>query len=351
MHAVRYRSIIKQFHISPGGKFAPKSEGGFMSQERGPGAASIPNRGEGSLDKGGFGYKLRKSLPYYAIILLPLIYLAIFKYAPMYGVLIAFKEYRVSGGILGSPWAGFKYFEMFFNLPSFWNVLYNTVSISLYSLAAGFPLAIVLAVALNECRSAFFKKSVQMVTYMPYFISTVVVVSMIMQFTDLQSGFISQFIRLLGKEPRNIMGVPEYFKSLYVWTGVWQSTGYSSIIFLSALTGVSEELREAATIDGASKLKRLIHIDLPGIAPTIIVLLILNMGYIMSLGFEKIYLMQNSLNLQVSEVISTYVYKVGLINTNYSFATAIGLFNSVVNLIMLVICNALSRRFSETGLW
>lgn len=322
-----------------------------MALEIGSSKVYTLNAGRRSLNKDGFADKFKKSIPYYIIILLLLIYLIVFKYAPMCGVQIAFKDYRVSKGIFASPWVGMKYFVMFFNLPSFWNVLYNTVSISLYSLAAGFPLAIILAIALNECQNTFFRKSVQMITYMPYFISTVVIVSMIMQFTDLQSGFVSQFIRLLGGQPRNIMGIPEYFKSLYVWTGVWQGTGYSSIIFLSALTSISEELREAAIIDGASKFKRILHIDLPGITPTIIILLILNMGYIMSLGFEKIYLMQNSLNMQASEVISTYVYKVGLINTNYSFATAIGLFNSVVNLFMLVLCNTLSKRFNQTGLW
>ncbi len=301
--------------------------------------------------KDGLVFNLKKSFPYYIIILLPVIYLAVFKYAPMYGMQIAFKNYQVSKGIAASPWVGLKYFEMFFNLPSFWSILYNTIAISLYSLLAGFPFAILLAIALNECRNVFFKKSVQMITYMPYFISTVVIVSMIMQFTDVQSGFVSQFIRLLGGEPKNIMGMSEYFRSLYVWTGVWQGTGYTSIIFLSALAGISVELREAAIIDGASKFKRILYIDLPGITPTIIILLILNMGYIMSLGFEKIYLMQNNLNMQTSEVIATYVYKVGMINADYSFATAIGLFNSVVNLVLLVFCNTLSRRFNQASLW
>ena len=301
--------------------------------------------------KDGLVFNLKKSFPYYIIILLPVIYLAVFKYAPMYGMQIAFKNYQVSKGIAASPWVGLKYFEMFFNLPSFWSILYNTIAISLYSLLAGFPFAILLAIALNECRNVFFKKSVQMITYMPYFISTVVIVSMIMQFTDVQSGFVSQFIRLLGGEPKNIMGMSEYFRSLYVWTGVWQGTGYTSIIFLSALAGISVELREAAIIDGASKFKRILYIDLPGITPTIIILLILNMGYIMSLGFEKIYLMQNNLYMHTSEVIATYVYKVGMINADYSFATAIGLFNSVVNLVLLVFCNTLSRRFNQASLW
>ncbi len=296
-------------------------------------------------------YSMKKSFPYYMIILVPVIYLVIFKYAPMYGIQIAFKDYRVAKGIMGSPWAGFKYFEMFFNIPSFWSVIINTTVLSLYSLAAGFPFAILLAIALNECQSIPFKKSVQMVTYMPYFISTVVLVSMIMQFTDLQSGFISQLVRILGGEPQNVMGMSEWFRHLYVWTGIWQGTGYTSIIFLSALAGISMELREAAVIDGASKFKRILHIDLPGIMPTIVILLILNMGYIMSLGFEKVYLMQNSLNLQTSEVLATYVYKVGMLNANYSFATAIGLFNSVINLFLLVFCNSLSKRFNQSSLW
>lgn len=301
--------------------------------------------------KNGVLYNVKKSFPYYMIILLPVIYLAVFKYAPMYGIQIAFKDYRAAKGIMASPWAGLKYFNMFFNIPSFWSVLFNTISLSLYNLVAGFPFAIILAIALNECQSVLFKKSVQMVTYMPYFISTVVLVSMVMQFTDIQSGFVSQLVRIFGGEPKNIMGIPEYFSHLYVWTGVWQGTGYTSIIFLSALAGISVELREAAVIDGASKFKRIIHIDLPGITPTIIILLILNMGYIMSLGFEKVYLMQNSLNLQTSEVIATYVYKVGMLNANYSFATAIGLFNSVINLILLVFCNSISKRFNQTSLW
>ncbi|MEA4890050.1 MAG: ABC transporter permease subunit [Clostridiaceae bacterium] len=311
--------------------------------------AALPTYAAGKNSR--LAVRLRKSLPYYLIILLPVLYLIIFKYAPMYGIQIAFKDYRVSKGFIDSPWVGMKYFESFFNLPSFWTIMFNTLSISLYSLLASFPLAVLLAVALNESRRAWFKKSVQMITYMPYFISTVVLVSMIMQFTDLQSGFVCQLIRFFGGKPQNIMGVADYFKSIYVWSGVWQSTGYSSIIFLSALAGVSMELREAATIDGASKFQRILHIDLPGIAPTIVIQLILNMGYVMSLGFEKIYLMQNNLNLQVSEVISTYVYKIGLINADYSFATAIGFFNSVINLIMLVLCNSLSRRMNQTSLW
>jgi putative aldouronate transport system permease protein len=244
-----------------------------------------------------------------------------------------------------------KYFALFLASPSFWTILSNTVTISLYGLLAGFPLAIVLAIALNETRNRTFKKTVQMVTYMPYFISTVVLVSMIMQFTDLQTGLVNQFLRLVGGRPRNFMGVPEYFKSIYVWTGVWQNNGYSAIIFLAALSSVNPELHEAAIVDGASKLRRIWHIDLPGISSAIAILLILNAGYVLSVGFEKVFLMQNGLNMQVSEVISTYVYKIGLQNMDFSYSTAVGLFNSVVNLLLLAVFNGISRRLGQASLW
>lgn len=295
--------------------------------------------------------KIKKSFPYYVLLLLPMLYLLIFKYMPMYGIQIGFKDFRVSKGIFGSPWVGLKYFKLFFNTPSFKVVITNTFFISIYGLAAGFPLAIFLAIALNECRNRLFKKTVQMATYMPYFISTVVLVSMIMQFTDLQTGFINQVIKAFGGKPVNFLSISSYFKSIYVWSGVWQSTGYSAIIYLAALSGINPELQEAAIVDGATKLRRVWHIDLPGIKSTIIILFILNMGYVLNVGFEKVYLMQNALNMQSSEVISTYVYKVGLINMNYSFSTAIGFFNSIINLVLLLICNSLARKFSETSLW
>jgi putative aldouronate transport system permease protein len=308
--------------------------------------------GEGMTTTAGhFLRKARKSVPYYLLLLLPLAHLLIFRYVPMYGVQIAFKNYQVSKGMWGSPWVGMKYFALFLASPSFWTILSNTVTISLYGLLAGFPLAIVLAIALNETRNRTFKKTVQMVTYMPYFISTVVLVSMIMQFTDLQTGLVNQFLRLVGGRPRNFMGVPEYFKSIYVWTGVWQNNGYSAIIFLAALSSVNPELHEAAIVDGASKLRRIWHIDLPGISSAIAILLILNAGYVLSVGFEKVFLMQNGLNMQVSEVISTYVYKIGLQNMDFSYSTAVGLFNSVVNLLLLAVFNGISRRLGQASLW
>lgn len=303
----------------------------------------------GAMVRPSVGKRIRKSLPYYALILLPLIYLLVFKYYPMLGVQIAFKDFKVRGGIWGSPWVGWKHFQTFFQSSTAGTIIKNTFLLSLYYLIASFPIPIVLAICLNECRSTKFKKFTQMITYMPYFISTVVLVSMIIQFTDISTGFINQIIVALGGESTNFMGTVSYFRSLYVWTGVWQSMGYSAIVYLAALTGVPVELYEAAKVDGASKLRRIISIDIPYIAPTIITLFILNTGSILSIGFEKIYLMQNSINTPVSEVISTYVYKIGVLQFNYSYSTAVGLFNSVVNLAMLLIVNTLSDRVSKVS--
>ncbi|MBY0161986.1 sugar ABC transporter permease [Cytobacillus firmus] len=289
--------------------------------------------------------------PLYILILPPIIYIAIFNYVPMYGVLLAFKQYLPLEGIIGSPWVGFSHFEQFFSSPSSWRIIKNTILISIYSLVAGFPLPILLAVALNEVRIKWFKKTVQMLTYAPYFISSVVLVGIVMQILDPRIGLINQFIQLFGGESINFMGDPQSFRSIYVWMGIWQGTGYGAIIYLAALAGVSKDLQEACIIDGASKIRRIWHVDLPSIRPTIVILLVLNVGGIMSVGFETIYLMQNNLNLSVSEIISTYVYKVGLINSNYGFSTAIGLFNSVINLILLIIANFTARKLTDSGLW
>ena len=303
----------------------------------------------GMIVKPSVGKRIRKSLPYYVLIALPLIYLLVFKYYPMLGVQIAFKKYKVKAGIWGSPWIGLKYFQDFFGSPMAVRIIANTFLLSLYYLIASFPFPIILAVCLNECRSAKFRKFTQMVTYMPYFISTVVLVSMILQFTDISSGLVNQIIKALGGSSINFMGIVGYFRSMYVWTGVWQTMGYSAIVYLAALTGVPTELYEAARVDGASKLRRIFAIDLPYIAPTIITLFILNTGSILSIGFEKIYLMQSNVNLSVSEVISTHVYKMGVLNFNYSYSTAVGLFNSVVNMVMLIVVNTISNRVSKVS--
>ena len=284
------------------------------------------------------------------ILLLPaLVWLIIFAYAPMYGVLIAFKDYNSKFGILGSPWAGLKYFRQFFSTNIFSQTLKNTLILSVSQLAVGFPVPVFFALLLNQLWSARMKKVVQTVSYAPYFISNVVVVS-ILSVVMAPGGFVNGFIKSAGGDAILFMSLPKYFRPLYVGSGVWQSMGFNAIIYLAALSGVSPDLHEAAIVDGATKIKRIWHIDLPTITPTIVIMLILAIGNLMSLGYEKAYLMQNGMNTQVSEIISTFVYKSGLINAQYSYATAVGLFNSVVNLFLLATANLMSRRIADIGL-
>lgn len=298
------------------------------------------------------GRELRKNWGLYLLVALPLLYLILLKYWPMYGVQIAFRNYSPARSIEESPWVGLKYFEKFMGNYQFTRILLNTIAISLYSLVT-FPLPIILAVMLNYVTHAKFKKTVQMISYMPHFISTVVMVGIILQFLDVRSGLLNMLLALFGVEPVNFMAKPQYFRAIYVLSGVWQSLGYNSIIYIAALSGVSPELHEAAIVDGANILKRIWHIDLPGILPTISILLIMQCGSILSVGYEKIYLMQNSLNASVSEIISTYVYKQGIAAAmpQYSYATAIGLFVSVVNVILLVTVNATSSKLSGSSLF
>ncbi|MCE5168850.1 ABC transporter permease subunit [Paenibacillus profundus] len=299
----------------------------------------------------GAGKKMKKHWQLYLLVFLPIAYIIIFKYVPMGGVLIAFKEYNVVKGIWESPWVGFKYFEQFLNSPYFWNYIRNTIVVSLYGLLVGFPAPILLALFLNEIKNGFFKKTVQMVTYAPYFISTVIMVSIIIVALSPNVGMLNNILRLFGFEGIDFMGRPELFKSIYVWSDVWQFTGYGAIIYIAALSGVNPDLYEAAKVDGATRFQKIWNIDLPSIFPVMVILLILNVGSMMSLGFEKMYLMQNPLNLESSEIISTYVYKVGLLNANFSFSTAIGLFNSIINLVLIVTVNAIARKLSESSLW
>lgn len=299
----------------------------------------------------GAGKKMKKHWQLYLLVFLPITYIIIFKYVPMGGVLIAFKEYNVVKGIWESPWVGFKYFEQFLNSPYFWNYIRNTIVVSLYGLLVGFPAPILLALFLNEIKNGFFKKTVQMVTYAPYFISTVIMVSIIIVALSPNVGMLNNILRLFGFEGIDFMGRPELFKSIYVWSDVWQFTGYGAIIYIAALSGVNPDLYEAAKVDGATRFQKIWNIDLPSIFPVMVILLILNVGSMMSLGFEKMYLMQNPLNLESSEIISTYVYKVGLLNANFSFSTAIGLFNSIINLVLIVTVNAIARKLSESSLW
>lgn len=287
----------------------------------------------------------------YIMIFPPLLYLFIFHYLPMYGAQIAFRDFSMRGGLTGSEWVGLKHFSNFVNTYNFWTILKNTVIISVYSLLANMPIPIILALALNEIRSKSLKKTVQMITYAPHFISTVVIVSMVLQMLSPRVGIVNQILELTGGVATNIMAKPEYFRHIYVWSGVWQNMGYNAIIYIAALSAVDPTLHEAAIVDGATIFQRVIHINIPSILPTIVIILILNAGRIMNVGFEKVFLMQNSLNQETSEIISTYVYKLGIVKADFSYASAIDLFNSIINLILLVSVNAFARKFSETSLW
>jgi putative aldouronate transport system permease protein len=294
---------------------------------------------------------LRRHWQLYLVIIPPLLYFVVFKYVPMVNAAIAFKDYSVVQGIWGSPWVGFKHFQLFFENPVFWRLVKNTLYLSLYALAVGFPIPILLALCLNEVGNAFFKRIVQLVTYAPYFISTVVMVSMIMLLLAPRLGIANRLLAELGFAPINFLGKPDLFRSIYVWSDVWQNAGYAAIIYLAALAGIDPTLYEAAKVDGASRLQKIWYIDLPGIMPTALIILILSVGSLMAVGFEKTFLLQNPLNLSQSEVIATYVYKIGLLNANFSFATAVGLFNSVINLVLLVLVNAFAKRLAGTSLW
>ena len=287
----------------------------------------------------------------YLMILPALIYILIFHYFPMYGVVMAFENYKPARGILGSAWVGLKHFQRFFAQPRAWNIIWNTFYISFFSLAIGFPFPIILALLMNSLEGKIFKKTVQTVTYMPHFISTVVMVGMMMVMLNPTYGVINAFITKMGGKAIFFFGSEEWFMPLYVISGVWQNMGWSSIVYLASLAAVDPSLHEAAVVDGASRFQRVCHIDFPSILPTVIIYLILNCGRLLSVGFEKIYLMQTSLNNNVSEVISTYVYQRGLIGGEYSFSSAVGLMNSAVNLVMLLTVNMISRKISETSLW
>lgn len=275
----------------------------------------------------------------------------VFRYYPMYGAVLAFKDYDPFLGILRSPWVGLGHFQSFLRSFVFARVIANTVLVSAYSILLSFPFAVLLALMLNSSDRFRFRKTVQMVTYTPYFISTVVMVTIIVEVLHPRTGMVTEALRALGVSTGNIMGDASLFRSIYVLSGVWQTTGYSSIIYLAALSSIDPSQHEAAIMDGATKLQRIKHIDVPSIAPTMIILLILSTGHIMNVGFEKAFLMQNPLNLRTSEVIQTFVYKVGLIDADFSFATAIGLFNSVVNMVMLITMNSLMKRVSDSSLF
>ncbi len=321
-------------------------------------------KGKGAAQNGGllaavpqrsFGDRLLKDFKgnwsLYLMVLIPVTYLIIFCYIPMTGIQLAFKEYRVSDGIWGSPGVGLYNFKRFFKSYKFVMLLKNTILINVYSLVVGFPIPIIFALMLNYLRMKKFKKTIQMLSYAPYFISTVVMSGMIIIFLDPNTGVINKVLELLGFEAMNFMGEAKYFKSIYVWSSVWQGMGWASIIYIAALSGVDYQLHEAAIVDGASKLQRIFHVDLPSIKPTIIMLLILQIGSLMSVGFEKVFLLQNQLNMSSSDVLSTYVYRVGLVDNDYGYSTAVGLFNALINMFLLISANMIAKRTTNESLW
>ena len=297
-------------------------------------------------------FSVFKNWQLYIFLLPALIYILIFSYYPMYGIVMAFKDFSMRAGITASPWADplFKHFQLFLDGRMFKDVLLNTLSLSLYGMIAGFPLPIILALMLNELKNKRFMKLVQNVTYAPHFISTVVIVGMIKLFFT-NTGIINEFLGMINLGPVPFLNLADYFPHIYIWSGIWQGLGYSSIIYFAALSSVPPELHEAAVIDGASRFKRIWHINLPHIKQTIVILLILNTANIMTIGFEKIFLMQSSLNLSKSEVISTYIYKVGVTQRNFSMGTAVGLFNNVINLVLMLAVNWIASKVGETSLF
>ena len=281
----------------------------------------------------------------------PLIWYIIFCYIPMYGIQLAFRDYNPRLGYLGSPFVGLQWFRQFFSSYYWMDIIWNTFSISLYSIVIGFPVPIILAIIINELPGKKFKKILQNITYIPHFISVVVLCGMLYLFLSPQYGILNTILGAFGAEPIGFLESSKYFKGVYVLSEVWQESGWSSIIYIAALAGIDPALYEAAKIDGAGRIKRIIHISLPGITPTIVTLLILKIGQIMSIGFEKAYLLQNDLNLKSSEIISTLVYKQGILQGNIGYATTVGLMNSCLNLLLIILANKFCKKFFDTSLW
>ncbi|WP_019424453.1 ABC transporter permease [Paenibacillus sp. OSY-SE] len=295
--------------------------------------------------------QVKRNISLYVIISPAVLYFLIWHYWPMYGVQIAFKEFSAGLGVWNSPWVGLEHFERFFNAYYFWTILKNTLAISLYGLLISIPAPIILALMFNELRSKRLRTFVQTVSYAPHFISVVVAVGILFFFINPTNGVFNTVIEWFGGERKDFIADPNNFWHLYVWSGIWQGIGWSSLIYTASMAGISPDQYEAAYIDGANKFQRIWHVTLPGILPTIVILSILAAGGVMSVGFEKILLMQNDMNLETSEVISTYMYKSGLLNAQYSFSAAVGLFNNIVNFILLLIVNSVAKRVNETSLW
>lgn len=293
-------------------------------------------------------YKVNKSL--YIMLLPVLLYYIIFAYFPMYGVIIAFQDYNPASGVLGSDWVGIEHFKDFFTNVYSWRLIRNTLRISFANIFFGFPAPIILALLINETRNKYFKKTVQTLTYLPHFISLVVICGMIKVFTT-PGGVVYDIVNYLTGEERSLLARPEYFVPVYVITDIWQEIGWGSIIYMSALSGIDSQLYEACQIDGGNRLRQLWHITLPGLLPTIVIMLILRMGSVLNVGYEKIILLYNELTRETADVISTYTYRKGLQEFDWSYGSSVGIFNSVINLIFLLATNYISRRYTETSLW
>ena len=298
-----------------------------------------------------FWKSLRRDCQLVFMLIPVVIFFAVFSYYPLYGILIAFKDYSISRGILGSPWAGLRYFRQFFSSPYFGRLLRNTVLISVYSLLWGFPVPILFALLLNEFKDGKFKRLIQTVSYLPHFISLVVICGILIDIFSPQGGVVNSLLYSLTGKRINFFGEPEWFRTMYVGSGVWQEFGWNSIIYLAAITGINPDLYEAARIDGAGRLRQIWHVTLPGIKPTILTLLILNLGNIMSVGYEKIILLYSPTTYETADVISTYVYRTGLLSQQYSYAGAVGLFNSAINIAILVLCNFAGKKLFGVGIW
>lgn len=294
--------------------------------------------------------KIKKSKYLYLMMLIPIVYYVLFHYMPLYGVLISFKDYKVAKGVWGSPWVGFKWFEKFLTDEYFWKLVRNTLLLNIYGLLWGFPIPIALALMLNEVSSSGFKRIIQSVSYLPHFISTVVVCGMVMNFLSLD-GIINRFVAFLGFDKIQFMLMPEWFRTVFTASGIWQTCGWTSIIYLSALTAVDQEILEAAMIDGANRFQKIRYVTLPSIAPTISIMLIMQLGKLMSLGYEKIILLYNGSTYETADVISSYVYRRGILNNDFSYSTAVGLFQSVVGVLLLICSNTITKKLSENSLW
>lgn len=305
------------------------------------------------MDRSGTWKRISRNWGLYLLLLPALVLLILFAYKPMYGVVIAFKNYKNSLGILGSPWVDplFKNFQRFFNSYQCGATIRNTLRLSLYSLAVGFPIPIILALMINQITAMRFRRAFQTILYLPHFISTVVMVGLLLIWLSPSSGLVGAFYRLLGKEAPNVMTSASGFPSIYVWSDIWQHAGWDSIVFLAALSSIDPTLYEAATVDGATRWQKMCYIDLPLLMATACIMLILRAGNLMNVGFEKVFLMQNDLNMSTSEIIATYVYKMGLRNSQYAVSTAVNLFNNLINFGLLLLVNCITRKLGETSLW